>query len=407
MAKMKNGESIKRSTAAVTPCRIVNSPVDLPGSAYSEWKNSGTIKVFSLMAWEHPRKGKGRFIVQDEVTKEYRITSPFIEHEIERSGWKEVAKEIYAQEGAVGSTLFTDTDIDKHAALYAREPAGRFNIRFRNADKLSDNDMIRIIQTRDLTRISLTRAKDGSLLVWAPLTNGRLDQSKNYIIGADISKGQGGEGTSETVFSVKCKQTGEIVAKFASKTLPPYDAAKTAAALCMWVGGAAPQRMPLIIPEANGPGWDFINVFVGVLHYPYCYRSSSVNEVTVTTSKKYGWHSTREGKELLLRAYERALVSGQIVNRDRQSLDQAKTYITYPSGGCGPAELSDKDKAAYLGHGDRVIADALTVMDRGVMTPKKDVATTAASNTWGGRFQAWERANKTDGKNWRKQFSFR
>jgi len=402
MAKMQNGESIKRSTAAVCPCRIVNSTVDMPGTCYSNWKNSGTIKVFSLMAWDHPRKGASRFIVQDDTTKEYRITSPFIEHEIERNGWKEVAKEIYAMEGAVGDTFFTGTDLDKHAALYCREPHERFNIKLR--DKLANADVPKVLRTRDLKAVQLTRAKDGELAVWAPLTGGRLDQSKSYILGIDLSKGLGGEGTSESVVSIKCKQTGEIVAKWASKTTPPYNAARVVAALCLWVGGGAPQRLPFVIWEQNGPGMDFGNVFVHELHYPHYYRDETVGNVAEKKTARWGWHSSRERKPLLLRAYERALIENRIINRDRQSLDQAKTYITYPSGGCGPAELVDKDKADYLGHGDRVIADALTVMDKEVLRPKPE-SEKAERGTWGERFEKWKKTQKR-GNGWQQSYSF-
>jgi hypothetical protein len=402
MAKMENGESIKRSTSAVTACRLVNSTVDLPGSCYSNWKNSGTIKVFSLMAWDHPIKGKGRFVLQDDVTKDYRITSPFIEHEIGRNGWKEVAKEIYAQEGAVGDTFFTLTDLDKHIALYAREPKERYNIRLK--DKIPNVDVPRLLRTRDLKVVSLSRARDGELSVWVPLINGRLDQSKTYIIGIDLSKGLGGEGTSESVASIKCKQTGEIVAKWASKTTPPYNAARTIAALALWVGGSAPQRLPFVIWEQNGPGLDFGDVFVNELKYPYYYISETVGQVVDKKTRKWGWHSNRERKPLLLRAYERALLEGRIINRDRQSLDQTKTYITYPGGGCGPAELVDKSKADYLGHGDRTMADALTVMDKSVMTPRSQTET-APQGTWGARFTAFKRTQKQVA-GWRRAFDF-
>ena len=404
-AKVENGESIKRSTSPVTSCRMANSTVDLPGSCYSTWKHSGQIKVFSLMAWDHPKKGKGRFIVQDDVTKAYRITSPFIEHEIERNGRKEVDKEIYAIEGAVGDTFFQHSDLDQHAALYCREPKERFNIKLR--DKLSNVAVPRLFKTRDLKAVSLVRAKGGDLAVWAPLTNGRLDQSKTYILGIDLSKGLGGEGTSESVVSVKCKQTGEIVAKWASRSTPPYNAARVVAALCLWVGGAAPQRLPFVAWEQNGPGMDFGNVFVNELKYPYYFQDETIGNVVEKRTARWGWHSTRERKALLLRAYERALKEGRVVNRDKQSLDQAKTYITYPSGGCGPAELVEKDKAAYLGHGDRVIADALTVMDKDVMQPKPQAEVGSGTmQSWGGRFDAWKRAQRKT-NDWQKAYSWR
>ncbi len=401
-SKVENGESIKRSTAAMTPCRIVNSTVDLPGSCYSNWKHSGTIKVFSLMAWDHPRKGAGRFIIQDEVTKEYRITSPWIENEIAENGWKEVAKEIYALEGQVGDTFFQHSELDKHAALYCREPKERFNIKLR--DKVANADMPRLFKTRDLRVVQLTRAKDGELQVWVPLANGRLDQSKSYVIGIDISRGQGGEGTSETVASIKCKQTGEKVALWSSRTTNPYNAARAVAALCLWVGGGAPQRLPFAIWEMNGPGLDFGDTFIGEMQYPFYYRTETVGEVAPKKTRRWGFHSNRERKQLLLRAYERALIEGRFINHDKQSLDQAKTYIIYPSGGCGPAELADKDKADYLGHGDRVIGDALTVMDHDVMCPRPEQEA-APQGTWGARFSKWQRSQRKV-NSWQQCYNF-
>ena len=181
MAKMENGESIKRSTAAMCPCRIVNSTVDLPGSCYSNWKLSGTIDVFSLMAWDHPRKGAGRFVLQDETTKAYRITSPFIENEIAENGWKEVAREIYAMEGAVGDTLFNHTELDTHAALYCREPRERFNIKLR--DSIPVPEVPKLFKTRELKSISLARSKNGSLAVWVRW----LTRRRSRLVWSEVS----------------------------------------------------------------------------------------------------------------------------------------------------------------------------------------------------------------------------
>jgi len=401
-SKVENGESIKRATAPVTSCRLVNSTVDLPGTCYSTWKNSGRIKVFNLMAWDHPVKGKGRFIVQDEATKEYRVTSPFIEHEIDRNGWKEVAKEIYAQEGAVGDTFFTNTDLDKHAVMYCRAPRHRLHVELR--DKVSNASVGRLLRRRDMKSIKLTRQSKGDLMVWVPLKKGRLDQSKTYTIGIDLSKGQGGETTTESVASVKCDQTGEIVAKWASKTTPPYEAARTIAALAIWVGGAAPRKLPFVVWEMNGPGWDFGHVFVKIMGYPHYYRDETIGKVTNTKTAKYGWHSNRERKQLLLRAYERALLENKLINRDQQSIDQAKTYITYPGGGVGPAELSDKSKADYLGHGDRTIADALTTLNKSKLRPRTGFSD-APEASWEGRFNRWKCSTKRK-KSWQKPYSF-
>ncbi|NOQ21630.1 MAG: hypothetical protein GQ565_03125 [Candidatus Aegiribacteria sp.] len=402
-SKADNGESIKRATSPVTPCRMVNSTVDLPGSCYSNWKNSGRIKVFNLMAWDHPRKGVGRFVLQDDTTKAYRITSPFIEHEIERNGWREVAKEIYGEEGAVGDAFFQGAEIDKHAALYARKPSTRLNIELRK--EIANASVPKILRRRDIKAIKLAHHTTGDLLVWASLTKGRLDQTKTYTLGVDLSRGQGGDTTTESVVSIRCDQTGEFVAKWASKTTPPYEAARTAVAIALWVGGAAPRHLPFVVWEMNGPGWDFGHVFVAVMKYAHYYRDETIGQVVTKKTAKYGWHASRERKALLLRAYERDIRENKVINRDQQSLDQTKTYITYPGGGVGPAELSDKSKADYLGHGDRTIADALTTLNKSKMKPRTSCAG-APEWTWGHRFDRWKRARTADKKNWRKRFSF-
>lgn len=401
-SKCEAGDKIRTATADVTPCRIVNSTPSGIGTAYSGWKNSGQITVFPLMFWDHPVKGKGRFVLQDDTTKEYSISSPWLENERKRRSQQEIAQEILACDLQIGDVFFDLNDLDKHAALYCRDPKERFNIKLR--DKIPNADVARLFRTRDLKAVQLTRAKDGELAVWAPLTNGRLDQSKSYIIGMDISKGQGGEGTSETVASVKCKQTGEIVAKWASRVTPPYEAARVMAALCLWVGGGAPQRLPFAVWECNGPGWDMTAVFVKQMGYQYYYRDETIGVVATKTTDKVGWHSNRERKQLLLRAYERALKEDRIINRDKQSLDQARTYITYPNGGCGPAELVDKDKSEYLGHGDRVIADALCVLDKSVMNPKPE-SEVAPGESWGGRFSKWKKTQRR-GNDWRQPYNF-
>lgn len=404
-AKVDSGNLVRTATADAAPCRIVNSTTTGVGTAFAEWKNSGLIRVFDLPFYEHPVKGKGRMVIQDDTTKEFFITSPWLEEQRKRRTDKEISQEILACDAQAGDMLFSHEVLNRHAALYCRPPKERYNVRLK--DRVPNADVPMLFRKKDLTSVSLSRAKEGELLVWAPLTNGRLDQSKTYIIGMDISRGQGGEGTTESVASIKCKQTGEIVAKWCSRTTPPYEAARVMAALCLWVGGGAPQKLPFVVYENNGPGWDFGRVFIQEMKYPHFYRDEQIGEVTDKTTKKMGFHTTRQRKELLLRAYERALREGKVINRDQRSIDQAKTYITYPSGGCGPAELVDKSRAEYLGHGDRTMADALTVLDKNVLKPRPDKeAGRGALDSWGGRFEAWKsEQRKING--WQRQFSFR
>ncbi len=112
----------------------------------------------------------------------------------------------------------------------------------------------------------------------------------------------------------------------------------------------------------------------------------------------------RESKVLLLRAYERALLQGRIINHDKRGLEQAKYYIYYPGGGVGPAEIQDKTLAEQLLHGDIVIADALTTEDKEVLEPKKKIPY-APFRSFGWRYKQWKNRNKSKG--WQKKWSFR
>jgi len=207
-AAVDDGTAIRTSTADVAPCRIVNSTTLGAGTEYSRWKNSGQIKVFSLMYWNHPEKGKGRFVLQHEITKEYHISSPWLEKQKERRTPREIATEILGQDLEAGDVFFTLSLIDKHIAMYAREPKEYYNVDLKK--NIADDVIPDILRRKDQKAYSIRRGKSGKLEVWGQLFGGRPDQSRTYIFGIDTSKGQG---ASESVVSIKCKQTGEIIAK--------------------------------------------------------------------------------------------------------------------------------------------------------------------------------------------------
>jgi len=258
-----------------------------------------------------------------------------------------------------------------------------------------------ILRRRDKSVVSARKVREGKLDVWVELIDNRPDQSKTYIFGIDTSKGQG---ASESVVSIKCKQTGEIIAKWKCRNTPPYEFARTIVALALWCGGANPQRLPFLKWENNGPGWDLGRLLVQDFKYPYYYCSETIGKVGNKKTDKYGFHVSRESKELLLRAYERALLQGKIINHDKQSLEQAKYYIYYPGGGVGPADLTDKKLADKLLHGDRVMADALSNEDKEVAKPKK-AKVNAPYQSFGWRYNRWKKSNQRQ-KGWRKKFSF-
>lgn|GEM_PF-1086548 len=388
-SQVDNGEQIRMSTTAVSPCRIINSTTIGAHTAYSKWKNGGQIKIFSgLKFWNHPEHGRGRFVLKDDITGRFEISSPYLEQKKLRSSPKELAQEEYGVDLQAGDTFFSLSEIDKHIALFAREPKSRWNVVFKK--NVADDQLVEIIRQRNTKVVTAAKSSKGKLDVWVELIDGRPDQSKTYIFGIDISKGQG---ASESVISVKCKQTGEIVAQWGDRNTPEHEFARIVVALSLWCGGSRPQRLPFLKWENNGPGWNVGRLLVKEWKYPYYYCSETTGTVGEKKSDKYGWHQSRERKVLLLRAFERGLMQGRLIYHDKQGLEQAKYYIHYPDGGVGPAEVQDSKQAERLLHGDRVMACALTVDDKEVAKPKM-AGPKAPYRSWQWRYDQWKKKNK-------------
>ena len=354
-AKVENGQKIRWATSDVSACRLINSTPAGPGTEHSKWAKSGQIKVFTLPWWEHPEKGAGRYCTQDPVTRGWEITSPWREAEKERRSPQEVAQEIDMNHVGSGATFFDAMPIEHHRALFARPPLTLRNIDFQK--DVSQDAIPSILLRQNRTRIRAT--PKGPWKLWQQTINGRPDQTKNYIFGVDISKGQG---ASNSIVSVLCAETREKIAEFADATVPPYELARLVAAAGVWFGGARHGRLPLVIWEANGPGWDFGRVLVRTFQYPNYYTDKASGTVLEKVGKRYGWHSSREKKEQLLGILRRAYAHGGILNHEERALDEALSYVYYDDGGIGPADLVKESEEARKCHGDRVIADALCLL---------------------------------------------
>jgi hypothetical protein len=127
MAKMKEAEAIKRSTQDVTACRLACSTPNGAGTAYSKWRMSGTIPVFILPWWEHPEKGKGRYVKQDALGR-WKIRSPWYDHEETVRTPKELAIEIDMDHVGSGDTFFESQIIEQHKKLFAKAATRRMTI---------------------------------------------------------------------------------------------------------------------------------------------------------------------------------------------------------------------------------------------------------------------------------------
>ena len=355
-AKVENGEAMRSATADVTPCRIVNSTPAGAGTEYSDWINSGQIKVFMLPWYEHPDKGRGRYVERNEKTNEWEIKSPWFNKEVLRRSPKIVAQEILMQDIESGDVFFSIPNLKQHKDLFSRKPLSRYNIDFKKS--VTTEELPKIIKTRDTSKLTVKKTTKGSLSLWTDLLLGKVDQNKTYIFGIDTSKGMG---ASNSVISILCVETMEKIGEWADANVLPYDFARIIIAIAMWIGGTRPRRIPFLIWEKNGPGWELGRLLVKKYHYPYFYRKRISGKVGTKITDVYGWHTSRQSKRELLQLLDNAYAQSNYVNHSRLALDEAERYIEYPGGGIGPAGLARESNSARLTHGDRVMGDALTL----------------------------------------------
>lgn len=398
-AKVENGALMRSATRDASLIRIINSTVAGPGTEYSKWKNDGTIRVFPLMYWDHPDKGKGRYVRQHPVTNIWEIRSPWFDEECKVRSPREIAREILANDLESGSQFFTPGNADRHIALFGREPKTRWDIRFKKG--VSNDDIRHIIKTKQLDKVEARRDKNGSLRVWTNLILGRPDQTKDYIFGIDLSKGQG---ASNSVISIKCKQTGEKIAEWRDANTPPYEMARIVVAIAIWCGGR--KKLSFLKWEMNGPGWDFGKLIVKVFFYPYYYKDKKVGNIRDKKTKKYGWHADRNSKKELLGTYDRFLAHGGFVNHSIWSLEEVKLYVWYDDGGIGPAYLVKETQSAKKTHGDCVIADALTLDNKDVPKSILQDSLDIPERSFGHRLKQFQDKRKKKKIAWRRDFDF-
>jgi hypothetical protein len=398
MAKMDEGESIKRSTRDVAACRLVCSTPHGAGTAYSKWRMSGTIPVFILPWWEHPAYGRGRYIAKD-VLGRYQIRSPWYNEEEKKRSPKELATEVDMDHVGSGDVFFEAMVIEQHKKMFARPPACKMYIKFKKGlsdDKIKDSIARRVY--RDVA--IFPNAINGPWKIWGALERGRPDQTRSYTIGIDVGKGQG---ASNSVMSIICNETKEKIAEYADANTPPHELAKLACAAAVWAGG---RSRPLVIWENNGdPGFDFGRQIVHVYNYPNVYFDRVVGTITEKRGKRYGWRSNAEKKATALGILRRAYARNEFINHSEEALTECLSYVHFEGGGIGPAELMEESDSARKCHGDRVIADMLCIVGQKDAPKFKRQPCAIPQFSIGGRLREFQRRKKNAKRSDRFDFS--
>ncbi len=361
-SKCEHAEKIKRSTHAVSLCRFVISTPNGRGTEFSKWALSGQIDRYTAYWWLDPGKAQG-LRIEPNASGRYEVHSPWFDAEAARLSPKELAIEVNVDHVGADDAFMDNAVLADHRRTYGRTPAKTLTVGFQ--PELSEPAIKRALSSLHIP--SLLVRPGGPLKVWENLSDElRLPQNYAYTLGVDISLGMG---ASNSVISVLCHDTHEKVAEWADANTPPFLFARITAAVAMWVGGRT--RRPLIVFENNGnPAWDYGRVIAKELQYPHLYFDRSAGDLSEEPSKRYGWRSSREKKAELLGLLRRAYAKGMFINRSLASLDETMDYVNYPSGGIGPLKLFHESEAARQSHGDRTIADALSLWGASAENPR-------------------------------------
>jgi hypothetical protein len=324
--------------------------------------NGGQVKTFILPWWEHPEKGKGRYVKRDAITNQFQIRSPWYDYEDARRTRREMAQEIDMNDLEAGDMFFNAQMVEQHKVLFGRPPREKSYIGL--ADHISDKMVPEVLRRRNLQadvriRSHFWGGTADPLEIYVPLVNGRPDQQYTYTIGIDVSRGQG---ASNSTMAIGCDQTKQKIAEFATASQPPYEFARTIVATALWCGGRSPRNLPKLIWEKNGPGWDVGRLLVKVYHYPFYYKDKKVGTYSETETERYGWQNNNGNNDIVMGNYLRLFETGEFNDPSLLCLEEMKTYIVYPNGFIGPADLVEESESAKQTHGDRVRATSLMLL---------------------------------------------
>jgi hypothetical protein len=166
---------------------------------------------------------------------------------------------------------------------------------------------------------------------------------KQYVIGADAAEGlERGDNAAAVVLSVPDLQQVAVY----QEPIAPDDFADLLALL------GRKYNKAWVCPEANGPGFATVLRMTKVLYYPYVYRRQALDAQTKKYVPKYGFHTNRASKTVLITDLRGALRDDLLLFRDLDTLEELAYYQQGDDGKFGAAS-GKRD--------DLVIATALAV----------------------------------------------
>lgn len=403
-------DGIQSALSDTTPCRLFNSTPSAQGHPFGQLYFSGKISIIEMLWWKHPFKARGLYYSPDinviiiEDIDYYRKIYPEIFNKIEKGksfNYSELEKELlvrvtktdkfeiafiadggregkakwrspwYDAEEArrtpqdmaqnvdgdfigAGDMVFSSSTLQQLLSDVVRQPEHKGEVTY----SLLNNKITKVKFQKNLGR--------KRLWWWGELAGSRPPQNHNYVIGCDISLGQGQSNSVASIYD--CDTHTKVGSWVCSNTLPTAFAEQVYA-LGKWIGGTT--GLPFLIWEASGIGMVF-GKRIRELGYDFVYRTTTEKPGYHKRKKTVGWFSNSDAKLELISNYNAALTASfnrriealAFTNYDEKAIREAQDYVFYEKRGLGPSKLRTESGGAKAAHGDRVIADALCCLAR-------------------------------------------
>jgi hypothetical protein len=365
-----NLEEIERATHQAASTRIYNATPKGPGK-YSDLRFSGKVEVIVLGHWDHPEKGRGRYLKIEDG--KVRWSSPWRDQQLEHVDARTVAQNIDIDHERAGSMFFDSMSLSLQASTFAQ---GQTFIRGDIVTRLQAEDLDAAIMAYEPGQPmpwSFKESDRGVMRIWLPLVKYgkelRPPQNRIYGSGWDISMGTGASNSAGCFLDYT---TGEQVAEWCSGTVDPARLARIACMLGYWFGGLGglqdrenrrsgemPTGCAYLAWENNGGGGQIFTRNVRTLDYRWKHYHVNRKGDSDVITDTLGWTSSPTNKLDVLGALRTAMGMNTIQIRSPELLKEAGRYVFARTGEVEPATMENQGKDARATHGDRLIAAAV------------------------------------------------
>ena len=194
--------------------------------------------------------------------------------------------------------------------------------------------------------------------LWLPIQNGWLPED-DYYIGVDLSRGVGGDLSSNSVASI-WNARREQVGEFATNTIDPVEFAHYVVAIAYWLGRGTPGA--IINWEIDGPGQEF-GMALKRLQYPRLWMRPVTEDDRRLQKKGQNFGYANKNRDRAIRPLKVAIVNNSITIRSEWLLEECGQYVIGDDGKpMHPKMKTARDGSSKgISHGDRVIAAAMAI----------------------------------------------